>query len=83
MLKPINGRVVVSPEKKKPKISRLGIILPEDKEVPVVGIVVSSDGNLVKTGDRVLFSKFGYDEVDVGGETLFLVSEHNILCIMT
>jgi chaperonin GroES len=33
----------------------------------------------VKVGDKVMFSKYGYDEVTIGDEEYYVVSENNIL----
>lgn len=79
MFKPLNGRVLIEPEQAE-KVSEHGIILAEAKENPVIGTVLT-DGVDVKKGDRVVFSKFGYDEVELEKRTLFLVSEATILGI--
>jgi chaperonin GroES len=36
----------------------------------------------VKKGDRVIFSKYGPDEVKVDGQEYFIISESNILAIV-
>ncbi len=76
------------------KSSSLGIILPESvtKEKSAQGKVVAVgdgkwfDGKLVplgvRVGDTVIFSKYGYDEVEHGGEELYLLKEDNILAII-
>jgi chaperonin GroES len=75
--------------KKKPVF-----ILPESitKEKSAQGKVLAVgegkivDGKLqpvrVKVGDIVLFSKYSYDEVEHGGEDLYLLKEDNILAII-
>ncbi len=94
-LTPLSDRVVVQPtdkggEKKLPS----GIIIPEtvDKEKPMQGAVVAvgpgkyEDGKhlpmQVKTGDTVLFSKYGYDEVKIEGKEFYILSESSILGIV-
>ncbi len=75
--------------------SASGIIIPEtvDKEKSEQGKVVAvgpgkrdENGKIiplsVKAGDRVMFSKYGFDEVKVNGEELYIVSESNILAII-
>lgn len=69
-------------------------ILPESmtKEKSAQGKVLAVgegkyiDGKLVpvrvKIGDTVLFSKYGYDEVEHGGEELYLLKEENILAVI-
>jgi chaperonin GroES len=93
---PLADRVLVRPasaddaETRRPS----GIIIPEtvDKERPQEGTVVAvgkgkyDDGTLtplsVKIGDRVLFSKYGYDEVKVDGVDYFLLREDQILAVL-
>jgi len=36
----------------------------------------------IKVGDTVIFSKYGYDEVEQNGEELYLLKEDNILAIV-
>lgn len=71
-----------------------GIIIPDTvaKEKPEQGIVVAigkgkyEDGTLmpmtVKIGDRVVYSKYGFDEVKVGGVEYCVVSESSVLAII-
>ena len=37
----------------------------------------------VKEGDRIMFSKYGYDEVKVGEKEYYIVSESNILAVIS
>jgi len=74
-----------------------GIIIPDTakKEKPEQGIVIATgpgkwdeDGEKripmeVQEGDRVVFSKFGYDEVKVEDKEFYIVSENNILGVFT
>lgn len=79
MLKPLNNRIVVRPDVIEEKVVS-GIILPSEKEKPVTGIVVQGN-DVVTEGERVVFSRFGYDEVKLDGETLYVVSESLILAV--
>ncbi|HUY62417.1 MAG TPA: co-chaperone GroES [Candidatus Paceibacterota bacterium] len=94
-LKPLADRVVVRPaEKEGEKKLASGIIIPAsaDKEKPMTGEVVAvgpgkyEDGArvpmAVAVGDRVLFSKYGYDEVKVDGEEYYILSESSILAVL-
>ena len=94
-LSPLGDRIVVQPSAKEgEKKLASGIIIPEtvDKEKPAQGTVIATgpgkyeDGKRVpmqvKVGDQVLFSKYGYDEVKIDGETYYILSESNILGIM-
>ena len=95
-LKPLGVRVVVLPSGKEgEKKLASGIIIPEtvDKEKPAQGTVVAvgpgkyDDGELVpmqvKVGDTVLFSKYGYDEVKIEEQEYYILSESNILGIVS
>ena len=76
------------------KSSLSGIILPDSvtKEKSAQGKVLAVgegkwvDGRLVpvrvKVGEVVIFSKYGYDEVEHEGEELYLLKEENILAII-
>lgn len=94
-LSPLGDRIVVKPsEKEGEKKLASGIIIPEtiDKEKPAQGTVVAAgpgkyeDGKRVpmqvKVGDLVIFSKYGYDEVKIGGQEYYIFSESSILGIV-
>lgn len=94
-IKPLADRVVVRPltEEELGTVSASGIIIPDSakKEKPEQGIVIAvgpgkwdEDGEKripldVKEGDRVVFSKYGYDEVKIDKNEYFIVSEASIL----
>ena len=95
-LVPLGDRIVVLPaEKDVEKKLASGIIIPEtvDKEKPAKGEVVAvgpgkyEDGKRVpmqvKVGDTVLFSKYGYDEVKIEGVEYYILSESNILAVIS
>jgi len=93
-IKPLLDRVLVKPLSDDPGVTSSGIILPEttDKERPEQGEVVAvgegrqEGGKLikpsVKVGDKVVFSKYGYDEVKIDGEEYFILKEDSILAII-
>ena len=83
MFKPLHGRVIVRPDKQKQEeVTPHGIIIPNKKrEKPVTGTVIVG-GEVVKKGDNVIFSAFGYDEATLDGEMLYIVSEDLILAII-
>ena len=77
-LKPLNNKVLVKPDERETK-TEFGIILTDSMvEKPTTGTVLMG-GSLVKEGQKVLFSKFGYDEVVIEKELLYVISEPNIL----
>ena len=97
-IKPLQDRVVVRrlTEEEAGTKSASGIIVPDtvSKEKPEQGIVVAvgdgkwdEDGEKripmdVKVGDKIIFSKYGYDEVKIAGEELYIVSASSILGII-
>lgn len=98
-IKPLGDRVVVRPlsDEEAGTMSPSGIIIPDTakKEKPEQGIVIAvgegkwdEDGEKripldVKVGDKVIFSKYGYDEVKFGNNEYFIVGESSILGIVT
>lgn len=92
---PLHDRVVIKPLSEE-EINKTpsGIIIPEtvSKEKPEQGIVVAvgegkwDDGVLVpmrvKVGDKVVFSRYGYDEVKIEGTEYYVLREENILAII-
>lgn len=95
---PLQDRVVVRrlTEEEAGTKSASGIIIPDTsgKEKPEQGIVIAvgegkwdEEGEKripmdVKVGDRIVFSKYGFDEVKIGGEELYIVSASSILGII-
>lgn len=92
-LKPLGDRVVVKPSPAEEKTPS-GIVLPETaKEKPQEGEVVAvgtgeyKDGQKVplevKAGDKVIYSKYGGTEIKIEGEEYLILSERDILAIVT
>lgn len=93
---PLGDRVLVKPlSKEETQTTSFGIIIPEtvNKERPEQGTVVAvgpgkraEDGKTVPVavavGDRVLFSKYGFDEVKVNGAEYYIIAESNILAVL-
>jgi chaperonin GroES len=97
-IKPLGDRVIVRPltDSEAGTVSASGIIIPDTakKEKPEQGVVLAvglgkwdEDGEKripldVKVGDRVVFSKYGYDEIKIENKEYFIVSENSILGII-
>ncbi len=93
---PLGSRILIKPFTKEELTSKnsFGIILPdtdlkeksEQGKVLAVGQGEYRDGKfipvVVKIGDKVVFSKYGYEDVNVDGEELYLIKEENILAIL-
>jgi chaperonin GroES len=92
---PLGDRVIVRPlaQDEFGAVSPSGIIIPDTakKEKPEQGVVIAvgsgkwnEDGDKrlpldVKVGDRIIFSKYGYDEVKIDDKEYFIVGENSIL----
>ena len=93
-IQPLHNRVIVKRIDEGEQV-RGGIIIPDSaKEKPQEGEVIAAglgkykeDGSRqaldVKTGDRVLFSKYGGSEIKVDGEDLLMMREDEILGVIT
>jgi len=95
---PLGDRVLVDPgdtdTEEGHKKTASGILVPENinKEKPEQGTVVAvGEGNYengklvplkVKVGDKVIFSKYGYDEIKMNDKKYFIIKEDNILAII-
>ena len=95
-IQPLGNRVLIRPFTKEEvtKKNNFGIILPDSdaKQKMEQGVVLATgpglyvDGKLVKVsvqkGDVVAFSKYGFDDIEVDGEILYLIKEENVLAIL-
>jgi chaperonin GroES len=92
-LKPLGDKVVVQVTEQEDKTAS-GIYLPDTaKKKPQEGKVIAvGDGRVldngernrisVKVGDRVLFSKYGGNEVTIDGEEYTILDEDQIYAIL-
>lgn len=90
---PGGDRVLIKPlsPEEAGQVTSFGIIIPDSaKEKPEQGTIVAvgpgrvGDDNVFipvqyKVGDRVMFNKYGYDEIKIKGVEYFIVTEQNIL----
>jgi len=89
---PYGDRVLVKPAPQE-EMTSFGIIIPDTtKEKPEQGTVVavgpgkkSDEGRViplsVKVGDRIMFSKYGYEEIKINGAEYYLIREDSITYI--
>lgn len=93
-IKPLNDKIIIKPITED-EVTKSGIVLPDtvDKEKPEKGeVVAAGPGKLldngqrapmsVKVGDKVMFKKYGPDEIKVGEEELLVISEEDIIGIL-
>jgi chaperonin GroES len=93
-IQPLHDRVIVKRIDEGEQV-RGGIIIPDSaKEKPQEGEVIAAglgkykeDGSRqaldVKTGDRILFGKYGGSEIKVDGAELLIMREDEILGVIT
>ena len=93
-LRPLGDRVIVKPAAKE-EMTKAGIILPDtvDKERPEQGEVIAvgpgrvlDNGQMsamsLKIGDKIVFKKYGPDEVKMGDEELLVISESDVMAVI-
>lgn len=93
---PLGDRVLVRPfvAVQGETTNSFGLIIPEttSKERPEQGEVIAvGEGRRensklvplkVKVGDKVVFSKYGFDEVKIDEKEFYIIKEENILAIL-
>lgn len=93
-IEPLHDKVIIKPLSEK-EVTASGIVLPgsADKEKPMEGEVIAAgpgkrmdNGSVapmsVKAGDKVIFTKYAPDEVEVDGEEYLVIDEDKILGII-
>jgi chaperonin GroES len=93
-IKPLADRVVVRPLPKT-ETTKSGIVIPDtvEKERPEQGEVIAvGPGKLaesgsrtpvsVKVGDKVMFKKYGPDEVKIDGVEYLVLDESDIIAVL-
>ena len=93
MIKPLAGYVLIEPAPKETKTAS-GIVLPESaEEKPQEGKVIAvgpdsiEEGKTVKcpvkVGDKVVYKKWGGNEIKVEGKELLLIKFEDLMAIIT
>ena len=93
-VKPLSDHILIEPMKEEEK-TKFGIFLPETAvtEKSEEGTIVAvgpgkktDDGKIVplsvKPGDRVLFTKYGPNEIKIEGKEYLIAREDDILAII-
>ena len=93
-LKPLGDRLVVKAAPHE-DMTKGGLLLPDTvKEKPVEGIVVAvGEGKILENGqrqpmdvkvdDKVIYSKYSGTEVKLDGEDFLVISERDVLAVVT
>ncbi|KKP80904.1 MAG: 10 kDa chaperonin [Parcubacteria group bacterium GW2011_GWB1_35_5] len=93
---PLDDRILLKPfSEEEMNTTSSGIIIPDtvSKEKPEQGRVIAvgegkwAEGGKripvsVKVGDRVVFSRYGYEEIKYEGEEYYILKEENILAVI-
>lgn len=92
--KPLSDHLFIEPLAQE-KATKSGIVLPDnaEKEKPMMGKVIAvgsgkknEKGEVipmsVKVGDKVLFKKYGPDEIEVDGKKYLVGEEDDVLAIL-
>lgn len=86
-IKPLDDRILLEPMPAEEKTSS-GLIIPDSaKEKPRVGVVIAvgTDEDLrekIKEGNKVLFAKYGGDEIDMNGKEYRILQRSDILAVV-
>jgi chaperonin GroES len=92
-LKPLFDNVLIRPLEAEAKTAS-GIILPDSaQEKPTMGLIIAvgpgrvtikgeKEPMMVKAGQKVMYKKWGGNEVKLNGEELTLVEQKDILAIV-
>ncbi|CUU03490.1 chaperonin GroES [Candidatus Thermokryptus mobilis] len=87
-IRPLDDRVLVQPLEEIESKTSSGIIIPDTaKEKPRIGVVIAvgTDEDLrekVKEGDKILFAKYGGEEVEIDGKEYRIISRSDILAVI-
>ena len=93
MIKPLAGYVLIEPAPKETKTAS-GIVLPESAdEKPQEGKVLACGDAIyehgkevvcpVKVGDKVVYKKWGGNELKVEGKELLLIKFEDLMAVVT
>lgn len=86
-VKPIDDRLLIKPIEPDNKTSG-GIIIPDTaKEKPIMGevVAVGTDEELqkiIKTGDKVIFAKYGGEEITIEGQEYRIIQRSDVLAVI-
>ncbi len=86
-IKPMDDRILLEPLQAEEKTSS-GIIIPDSaKEKPRAGVVIAvgTDEDLqekIKEGNKVLFTKYGGDEVEMDGKEYKIIQRSDVLAVI-
>lgn len=86
-VKPMDDRLLIKPLEPESKTPS-GIIIPDTaKEKPIMGevIAIGNDEELqkvVKVGDKVIFARYGGEEISIDGKDYRIIQRSDVLAIV-
>ncbi|MBI5807749.1 MAG: co-chaperone GroES [Ignavibacteriales bacterium] len=86
-IKPLDDRLLVEPAEEPTKTAS-GLYIPDTaKEKPRMGtvIAVGTDEDLqekIKVGNKVLFAKYGGEEIEVDGKAYKIIQRSDVLAVV-
>lgn len=87
-LQPIDDRLLVQQQEEAESKSAGGIIIPDTaKEKPRIGTIqaVGTDEEvqkIFKVGDKIVYSKYSGDEIEIEGKKLLIVKRDDVLAVV-
>ncbi len=87
-IQPLDDRVLVEIYEEEIEKTKGGIIIPDTaKEKPRMGKVVEVGTDedlkeLIKVGDKILFAKYGGEEVEMDGKNYIILSRSDVLAVV-
>lgn len=84
MIKPINKKVLIKPDKAK-EVSDGGILLaPQAQERPRTGKVIETANNCeqIQKGQKIMFGRYSGTPIEENNEKYILMNEKDILLII-
>lgn len=83
MIRPLKDRIVVKPLEQE-LITKGGLLLVQD-EKPIQGeiIAIGDKVTALKVGDKVMYGKYGGQEIIVEGQQLLILQEQDVMGTLT
>lgn len=87
-IQPLDDRVLIALAEEEDERTVGGLYIPDTaKEKPRTGVVVAvgTDEDLqdkIRTDDKVIFSKYGGEEIEVDGRELRIIQRSDILAVV-
>lgn len=83
-LQPLADRIIAKSTTAETKTAG-GIYIPDTaQEKPQAGevLAIGKDVKEIKVGDKIIYKKYGPDEVKIDGEELLLLKEEDVLAVL-